>query len=101
VYGLAFVCIIWVGYWILRSRTRFDGEALTQTWLWTKHETAANIAQLKLVHWRWLQQIVAPRLLVRSRTGAITWFNAADARLLTAFAERVARQGLLPKLPKR
>lgn len=96
VYTGAFVCIGWVGYWIVVSRTRLEGELLTQTWLWTKHERASEVAQLKLVHWRWLEQIMAPRLLVRRRNGAITWFNAADARLLTGFAERVAMRSLVP-----
>ena len=96
VYAGAFVCIVWVGYWILNSRTRLDGEVLTQTWLWTKREQAGEVAQLKLVHWRWLEQVMAPRLLVRRRNGAITWFHAADARLLIGFAERVAQRSLAP-----
>ena len=96
VYGGAFMCIVWVGYWIVNSRTRLEGEVLTQTWLWTKREQAGEVAQLKLVHWDWLEQVMAPRLLVRRRNGAITWFHAADARLLTGFAERVAQRGLAP-----
>lgn len=98
VYGLALACIAWVGYWIFYSRIRLEGEVLTQTWLWTKREQAGEVAQLKLVHWRWLEQVMAPRLLVRRRNGAITWFHAADARLLTGFAERVAQRsmGTLP-----
>ena len=90
VFALAGVCIVWVGYWILASRTRLEGEVLTQTWLWTKREHARDVAQLKLVHWRWLERVVAPRLLVRRRNGAISWVHSADARLLTGFAERVA-----------
>ncbi|MDB5868600.1 MAG: hypothetical protein JWP96_932 [Polaromonas sp.] len=96
VYGGALACIVWVGYWILMSRIRLEGEVLTQTWLWTKRERAAEVAQLKLVHWRWLEQVMAPRLLVRRRNGAITWFHAADARLLTGFADRVAQRSLEP-----
>ena len=90
VLALAMVCIVWVGYWILNSRTRLEGDLLTQTWLWTKREHAGEVAQLKLVHWRWLERVVAPRLLVRRRNGAITWVHSADARLLEGFAERVA-----------
>ncbi len=98
VIAVAALCVVWVGYWILYSRTRLEGDVLTQTWLWNKREDAANAAQLKLVHWRWLQRIIAPRLLVRRRNGAITWFHAADARLLVGFAERVAAQsGSRPK----
>ena len=94
IYGGAMLCIAWVGYWIVMSRIRLEGEVLTQTWLWTKREQAFEVAQLKLVHWRWLEQVMAPRLLVRRRNGAITWFHSADARLLTGFAECVARRSL-------
>lgn len=97
IYGGALLCIVWVGYWIFRSRIRLEGEVLTQTWLWTKREQAAEVAQLKLVHVRGLEQVMAPRLLVRRRNGAITWFYAADARLLTGFAERVTERGIQPR----
>ena len=96
VFALAMVCIAWIGYWILNSRTRLDGDVLTQTWLWTKREHAGDVAQLKLVHWRWLERVIAPRLLVRRRNGALTWVHSADARLLTGFAERVAQHSLSP-----
>ena len=77
------MCIVWVGYWILNSRTRLEGDVITQTWLWDKREDAADVAQLKLVHSRWLERIIAPRLLVRRRNGGVTWIHSADARLLT------------------
>ena len=99
IYALAYVCIVWVGYWIFNSRTRLEGDELIQTWLWTKRERAADVSQLKLVHWKWLEQVMAPRLLVKRRNGAITWFNAADARLLTGFAECVARHAMAPTKP--
>ncbi|MBO9650625.1 MAG: hypothetical protein J7605_19135 [Variovorax sp.] len=89
-FGLAALCIGWMGYWIVNSRTRLEGDELTQTWLWTKRVRASEVAQLKLVHWPWLQQVIAPRLLVRRRNGAVGWFHSADARLLTEFAHRVA-----------
>ncbi|SEA89102.1 hypothetical protein [Variovorax sp. YR216] len=87
---LAALCIAWMGYWIVNSRTRLEGDELTQTWLWTKRVRASEVAQLKLVHWPWLQSVIAPRLLVRRRNGAVGWFHSADARLLTEFAQRVA-----------
>jgi len=95
-FGLAGFMTLWVGWWIVYSRTRLEGDQLTQTWLWNKRVRVHEVTQLKLVHWRWLDRVMAPRLLVRRRNGAVTWFHAADARLLTTFAERVAQQMLPP-----
>ena len=86
--------IAWLGYWIVFSRTRLEGQSLVQTWLWTKCTRVDEVAQLKLVFVPGLVWLVAPRLLVRQRSGAVLWFQAADVRLLQAFAERVARQQL-------
>ena len=97
-FGGAAACIVWVGYWIVYSRTRLEGDVLTQTWIWNRRAHAAEVGQLKLVHWRPLERIIAPRLLVR-RSGAVTWFHSADARLLTAFAERVAERMAQKKAP--
>lgn len=95
-FGLAALMTLWVGWWIVYSRTRLEGDQMTQTWLWNKRVSTHEVTQLKLVHWRWLDRLMAPRLLVRRRNGAVTWFHAADARLLTTFAERVAQQALPP-----
>lgn len=86
----AWLSIAWLGYWIVHSRTRLVGDTLVQTWLWTKRSEVQDVAQLKLVHWAWVDGIVAPRLLVRQRSGAVLWFNAADARILRAFCDQVA-----------
>lgn len=95
-YGLAGVLIAWVGWWMVFSRTRFADGALVQTWLWDKRVHAREVATFKIVHWPWLQFIVAPRMLVRRRNGSITWVHSADARLLVAFGECVVRQGTPP-----
>jgi hypothetical protein len=92
-FALAALCTGWMGYWIVASRTRLDGDELTQTWLWNKRVSASQVAQLKLVHWRALDRLIAPRLLVRQRNDAVGWFHAADARLLVEFAQRVAARG--------
>ena len=102
VIALALLCVAWVGYWIVYSRTRLEGDVLTQTWLWDRRADASEVAQLKLVHWRPLEALIAPRLLVRRRYGSMAWFNSADASLLTGFAERVAlrmAQGPAPSQP--
>lgn len=96
VLSLAAIGVVWMGYWIVYSRTRLEGNVLSQTWLWNRRAEAREVTQLKLVHWRPLQRIMAPRLLVRRRNGAIAWFHSADPRLLTAFSERVAREAAAP-----
>lgn len=92
--GLAWLCIAWMGYWILHSRTRLEGDSLVQTWLWTKRVKAADVATLKLVHWPLLEAVVAPRLLVRQRSGGLQWIQASDAQLLRDFMAQVAARQL-------
>jgi energy-coupling factor transporter transmembrane protein EcfT len=82
------VFIVWMGYWLLHSRTRLDGDTLTQTWLWTKRVHASEVAQMKLVHWPMVEAVMVPRLLVRQRNGALVWFQASDAKVLEAFMAR-------------
>ncbi|MDD2546074.1 MAG: hypothetical protein PHI55_07295 [Burkholderiaceae bacterium] len=98
-FGMAIVGVVWSSWWIVYSRTRLEGDQLIQTWFWTKRARASEVAHLKLVHWRWLERIMAPRMLVRRRNGGITWFHAADARLLTEFSARVAQQAMPPQPP--
>jgi len=90
VMGIAAVCVVWVGYWIVYSRTRLEDDVLVQTWLWDKRVSVQDVAQLKLVHIRMLERVIAPRLLVRRRMGGITWFHSSDPAVLIAFGERVA-----------
>jgi len=90
-FGAAAISIVWIGFWIVYSRTRLEGDVLTQTWIWTRRAHAAEVTKLKLVHWRALDRIIAPRLLVRQGP-AVTWFHSADPRLLTGFAQRVAER---------
>ncbi|MGJ7527746.1 hypothetical protein [Variovorax sp. GB1P17] len=98
VFGIAALCVVWVGYWIVYSRTRIEGDVLTQTWLWNKRVSAQDVAQLKLVHIRMLERVIAPRLLVRRRYGGITWFHAYDPQVLIAFGEQVAQRAI-PSTP--
>ena len=94
VFGVAGLCVTWVGYWIVYSRTRLEGDVLTQTWLWDKRVRAEDVAQLKLVHIRMLERVIAPRLLVRRRFGGITWFHAYDPQVLVAFGQQVAQRAV-------
>ena len=101
VLGLAGVGVVWMGVWVVRSRTRLDGDVLSQTWLWNRRAHAGEVVQLKLVHWAPLQKVIAPRLLVKRRNGAIGWFQSADPALLTAFAQRVGEHAGRAMLPPR
>lgn len=98
VFGVAGLCVAWVGYWIVYSRTRLEGDVLVQTWLWDKRVRAEDVAQLKLVHIRMLERVIAPRLLVRRRFGGITWFHAYDPQVLVAFGQQVAQRAM-PSAP--
>ena len=100
VLALAGVGVVWMGAWVVRSRTRLDGDVLTQTWLWNRRAHAGEVVQLKLVHWAPLQKVIAPRLLVKRRNGAIGWFQSADPALLTAFAQRVGEHAGRAMLPR-
>lgn len=100
VMGIAALCVVWVGYWIVYSRTRLEDDVLIQTWLWDKRVSAQEVAQLKLVHIRMLERVIAPRLLVRRRFGGMTWFHSADAAVLVAFGEQVAKRSIAPAPPQ-
>jgi hypothetical protein len=90
--GLAGMAVVWMGWWVVYSRTRLEGDVLSQTWIWNRTAHAGEVTQLKMVHWPLLQRVIAPRLLVRRRNGAIAWFHSADPRLLTTFSRRVGEQ---------
>ena len=89
--ALAAVLIVWVGWWMVFSQTRFADDEVVQTWLWDKRVRAHEVATFKIVHWPWLRAIVSPRMLVRRRNGSITWIHSADPALLVAFGEAVVR----------
>lgn len=81
----AVLAVVASGYWgILRSRTRIDGEAIEQSWLWRKRVPLAEITQVKLICVPGLAWLIVPRLVVRSGWG-LTTFHAGDAALLSAF----------------
>jgi hypothetical protein len=86
----AWLVIAWLGYWIVHSRTRLEGPLLVQTWIWTKRARIDDVAHLKLVYVPGLSWLLAPRLLVRQRSGGVQWFQASDPQLLRSFCERVA-----------
>ena len=98
-FGSTALLVLWMGTWIVRSRTRLDDDVLTQTWLWNKRVRVAEVASLKLVFLPWFQRVMAPRLLVRQRGGGMTWIHSADPQILLEFMERVAQRDPTKKGP--
>ncbi|MFT4268060.1 MAG: hypothetical protein QM586_12700 [Xenophilus sp.] len=90
-FAAAALMVLWMGTWIVRSRTRLEGDTLSQTWLWTRRVEARDVASVKLVDIPGLRRLMAPRLLVRRRGGGMTWFHSANPQLLAAFCTRVAQ----------
>lgn len=95
--GAAALLVLCMGIAIARSRTRLDGDELSQSWLWRKRVRAADATSVKLVDIPGLRLLVAPRLLVRRRGGGMTWFHSADAQLLIAFCTLVAQRQMAGK----
>lgn len=98
-FGSTALLVLWMGTWIVRSRTRLDDDVLTQTWLWNKRVRVAEVASLKLVFLPWFQRVMAPRLLVRQRGGGMTWIHSADPQILLEFMARVAQRDPTKKTP--
>ena len=98
-FGSTALLVLWMGTWIVRSRTSLDDDVLTQTWLWNKRVRVAEVASLKLVFLPWFQRVMAPRLLVRQRGGGMTWIHSADPQILLEFMARVAQRDPTRKIP--
>lgn len=95
-YGLAAALIAWVTWWMVKGRTRLQGDELTQTWMWDKRVHARDVTTFKIVHLPALAQVMAPRLMVRRRNGSVSWFHASDAQMLMTFANRVVAHRMRP-----
>lgn len=87
--ALALLLITW--WHILRSRTRLDAAALSQSWLWNKRLDLRELAYCKLIRVRGLEWLIAPRLYARTLAGKFTVFYTADPALLAEF-ERLGRE---------
>lgn len=72
--------------WILRSRTGVADGLIRQSWLWQRQAALESLVTAKFVYVPYLAWLVAPRLIVRTREGRIVQFNAAEPRVLAAFA---------------
>ena len=86
--GLAIMFYTW--WWIVRSRTRLDAQALHQSWVWDKNMELRELAYGKLIRVRGLDWLIAPRLYVRTLTGKFAVFYTADPKMIAEFERLVA-----------
>ncbi len=87
--GMGLLLITW--WYILRSRTRLDSQALYQSWIWDKKLELRELAYCKLIRVRGLEWLIAPRLYARTLMGKFSVFYAATPELVAEF-ERLIRE---------
>ena len=80
--GLAAAVVAWGYLNILFSTTRVSSEAISQGWLWRTSVRLRDIAQVKLLRFKPLDFVVAPRLVVRAGALGNTTFHMADPAVL-------------------
>ncbi|QHE84720.1 hypothetical protein [Hydrogenophaga sp. BPS33] len=80
--GLAAVVVVWGYLNILFSTTRISNDAISQGWLWRTSVQLRDIAQVKLLRFKPLDFLVAPRLVVRAGALGNTTFHMADPAVL-------------------
>ncbi|MGS5086434.1 hypothetical protein ACVC7V_07970 [Hydrogenophaga sp. A37] len=80
--GLAGLVVVWHYLHILFSTTGISGQALTQGWLWRSRVQLSDVAQVKLLRFKPLDGLVAPRLVVQTRGFGKHTFHAADPSVL-------------------
>ena len=88
---LAALAMMGYTWWcIVRSITRIDGQALSQTWVWDKKMELRELAYGKLIRIRGLDWLVAPRLYLRTLEGKFAVFYATDPKMIAQFGRLVA-----------
>lgn len=80
--GLAALVVVWHYLHIVFSTTAISGDTLSEGWLWKSSVALRDIAQVKLLRLKWLDAVVAPRLVVRTRGVGNLTFHVADPAVL-------------------
>ncbi len=88
--GVAVLTVLWCLYWIWASRTGVDAAGIDQSWIWNKRVAWQDIAQARFIGIPGLTWLIAPRLAVKARGGALYVFHSADPGVLTVLARYVA-----------
>lgn len=87
----AFAMCTFFLYWILKSRTRIDSDALQQSWYTDKRVSIADLKEIGILRVRGLEWLVTPRVHARTLMGKFTVFHVAD-RALLAECERLSHE---------
>lgn len=90
--GAAFALVALAAWFIWTSHTRFDGTVIEQRWIWNKRVALDEVAQLKLVALPGLDAVIAPRLIVRTRSPGVVVIHCANREVLLAFAQAHAQR---------
>lgn len=85
-----YLAVLYMGVILLRSTTTVGPEHLRQAWFWRKEVPLAAISDARLMRWRGMEWLVAPRLYVRSGPGPWIGYHGASPELWAAF-EQIAR----------
>ncbi len=78
--------VLFCFWWILISRTRVTATHIHQSWWSDKHVALAEVTQTKLILIPGLTWLIAPRLVVRTRSAGSVVFHAAERPVIAAFA---------------
>lgn len=85
-----YFAVLYMGIVLLRSTTTVGPQTLSQVWFWRKEVPLAAISDARLMRWRGLEWLVAPRLYVRAGPGPWIGYHGASPELWAAF-ESIAR----------
>ena len=78
---LGWFLLAWTALQVGQSRTRIDGQGLSQSWIWNKHMPFEQLAYSQMIRVKGLEWLIAPRFYVRTLTGKFAVFYIADPAL--------------------
>ncbi len=84
----ALIIVQWSAYWIWNSTVTVDDEAIAQTWVWKKVVRKEEIASLNIVHARWLEWLITPRVVIRTSAMMMTTFPLACPKVRAFVQDR-------------
>lgn len=87
----AIAMMAWTWWCIVRSVTTLDDRELKQTWIWTKRMELRELAFARVIRFRGLEWLVAPRIYVRTLLGKFAVFYAAEPAMVAEF-DRLAAE---------